>query len=34
MDWIKRNGFRDVLARHCPELTDKIGSGKAVFAPW
>ncbi len=34
MDWIARNGFRDVLARHCPELTDKIGGGKAVFAPW
>jgi hypothetical protein len=34
MDWIESNGFRDVLARHCPELACRIGRGKAVFAPW
>jgi hypothetical protein len=34
MDWIADNSFRDVLARHCPELEAVLPRGKAVFAPW
>ncbi len=32
--WIEENGFRDVLARHCPELAPRFADCRNVFFPW
>lgn len=34
MNWIKKNGFKSVLLRHHPELTEKVSKTENPFAPW
>jgi hypothetical protein len=34
MDWISRNGMKEVLERHCPEIARYLPRDASAFAPW
>jgi hypothetical protein len=34
LDWVERNGMREVLLRHHPELAEALDGVKNAFAPW
>jgi hypothetical protein len=34
IDWVERNGMRDVLLRHHPELAPALEGVPNAFAPW
>jgi hypothetical protein len=34
LDWVERNGMRDVLLRHHPELAPALEGVENAFAPW
>jgi hypothetical protein len=34
MDWISRNGMKEVLERHCPEVARYMPRDASAFAPW
>jgi Animal haem peroxidase len=34
IDWVERNGMRDVLRRHHPELSPALEGVENAFAPW
>jgi hypothetical protein len=34
IDWVERNGMRDVLLRHAPELAPILANARNCFFPW
>ncbi|VTR95806.1 peroxidase : Animal heme peroxidase OS=Streptomyces ipomoeae 91-03 GN=STRIP9103_08386 PE=4 SV=1: Catalase: An_peroxidase [Gemmata massiliana] len=34
LDWVRRTGMKDVIERHCPELSAHMPRNASAFAPW